>query len=171
MDQQYSKIASAVHMSFPLRSYSHHRSSPYPVLQDNYLQLPSAATLEGTSEVGNLPGQWVDQRKNVPQSSFSQGQSFRDKTRVRQLQLGNHRTQTRKVGFTLRRGPAELIGKPLLLCTICQFPEDQNTTNCVINLPKRLFTYLTGATPVTGSPIVLKYSAVSPVLSTSCLTP
>jgi hypothetical protein len=128
--------------------------SSYPVLQRNYA-LPAVA-LESASQVGDLASQRVDQLENIPQRALAQRKSFRENTRVRQLQLGDHRAQTRDVGLPRRRGPAELVWEPLLLCWACQFAANKRDLDYAIDLPKRLLTYLTGATPVVGSPIVLK---------------
>ena len=80
-----------------------------------------AVALESASQVGDPASQRVDQLKNIPQRALAQGKSFREDTRVRQLQLGDHRAQTREVGLTRGWGPAELVWKPLLLCLFVSY--------------------------------------------------
>jgi hypothetical protein len=133
--KQWCRIASAMHMSFfieRLRSSSICSSSPVllpglirPFLVTFVITGPLirlvAVALESAGQIGDPASQRVDQLKNIPQRALAQGKSFREDTRVRQLQLGDHRTQTREVGLTRGRGPAELVRKPLLLCSFVSF--------------------------------------------------
>ena len=89
----------------------------------------TAVALKSTSQVGNLASQRVDQLKNVPQRALAQRKSFREDTRVRQLQFGNHGAQTRKVGLASGWCPAQLVGEPFLFYTICQSSAKRSCAN------------------------------------------
>lgn len=93
-------------------------------------------------------------------------QSLRQRVLVGGNQLQDHASQREEIGLLARCLPAFLVRKSLLLCL--RVVNEMSRTSSrgegrrAGNVPKKTLTYLSGAIPVVGSPMVDRYSAVSP---------